>query len=421
MTALPSVVVVNAMRASFSVSMFIAPRCDVDVGVITNHFVGIEKLYAEKSSKINFGERSRKSVWPLITHTLNAITYSHISQGPRMRVNGKAVHPMRARRFVATLNNYTPAQEKELQTSEYVSFIFYGREIAPTTGTPHLQLYFETPVRRTKNAIRKAVPALARAWIDIAKGTVDQNRIYNGKTDLKPFERGKAMCQGKRADIVAIREAVDEGYSDALLWQNHFALMLRYHKSVKVYKSTRSARRKWVTNILLFVGPPGTGKSQLAHAMGNSGVFGDFYVVPGTKGSGLYMDGYDGQECVLIDEMDGNRMAPTSLNGLCDRYEHTVHVHGSADVQFLARTIIICSNYHPRQWWKPSVNIGAFMRRVTLTHFRGNDWHTGLPVVQQRVRPTMLVASVPAYITRTHLLRAGDKGKDEMNNDYNMI
>lgn len=44
------------------------------------------------------------------------------------------------KRFVFTLNNYGPEDEERIQghIADF-RFAIYGREIAPSTGTPHLQ------------------------------------------------------------------------------------------------------------------------------------------------------------------------------------------------------------------------------------------------------------------------------------------
>lgn len=50
--------------------------------------------------------------------------------------------------FVGTLNNYTPLELTQIATivpqKADVSFIVYGKEIAPKTKTKHLQMYIET-------------------------------------------------------------------------------------------------------------------------------------------------------------------------------------------------------------------------------------------------------------------------------------
>lgn len=50
---------------------------------------------------------------------------------------------VRVKRFCFTLNNYTEDDIKKLQeyAQEWTQFAIIGKEIAPTTGTPHLQGY----------------------------------------------------------------------------------------------------------------------------------------------------------------------------------------------------------------------------------------------------------------------------------------
>lgn len=112
----------------------------------------------------------------------------------------------------------------------------------------------------------------------------------------------------------------------------------------------RKAPRNSKTVTICFYGPSGVGKSRFATEFARC--LGPVYKVPQPKGSGLYWDDYDSQPVVFIDEMDGNYMTPTFFNTLCDRYECVVPVHGGAGHQMVASYIIICSNYHPKNWWK---------------------------------------------------------------------
>lgn len=46
----------------------------------------------------------------------------------------------RLKRICFTLNNYTEEDERRIQeSSEIYRYAIYGRELAPTSGTPHLQ------------------------------------------------------------------------------------------------------------------------------------------------------------------------------------------------------------------------------------------------------------------------------------------
>jgi len=275
-----------------------------------------------------------------------------------------------ARRWCFTLNNYTDSEVADIQfiCGLHFSYLLYGKETA-ASGTPHLQGYFEFEKQKGLSYC-KNIPGLTRAAFFVAKGSAKQNRTYCGK-DAEPFIYGTPMEKGKRTDLIAVKRKIDEGITDVDLWDHHFSTMVHNHRALKVYKKLISKPRDFVTRVLVFVGPTDTHKSHMAHILGLSGYFGSFFVVPSTKGSGLYFDGYDDQDCILIDEMDGNRCTPTFLNSLCDRYEFSVPVHGSGNVNFRASTIIICSNYVPKDWWKTSHNIKPFMRRITLAWFTG--------------------------------------------------
>jgi len=88
----------------------------------------------------------------------------------------------KSRKWVFTLNNYTVEEEKQIHnyllTHKSVIWI-YGFEIAPTTGTPHLQGYLEF-----KNQIRQSTlwkHGFKRAKLSKANGTLIQNYNYCSK------------------------------------------------------------------------------------------------------------------------------------------------------------------------------------------------------------------------------------------------
>lgn len=88
-------------------------------------------------------------------------------------VTSKMVNP-RSRAWVFTCNNYTAEDEMKLQLWD-VQYIVYGREIAPTTGTPHLQGYFYSKNQIFLNTLIKKFPGY---HFDVARGTPEQNRAY---------------------------------------------------------------------------------------------------------------------------------------------------------------------------------------------------------------------------------------------------
>lgn len=314
---------------------------------------------------------------------------------PRMPAKKKRKQ-VQSRRWVFTLNNYTPEEEQAIKDGAKTEFryVVFGREVGES-GTPHLQGYIELHRRRGPRGLAASLPGLSRARLAVARGDASQNRVYCLKEDKAGFESGEPMNQGARMDLVAVKAAIDSGCSDAELWEDHFEPYVRYHKSFGVYKKLVQRERSWRTKVLLFVGNSGTQKSTLAHVLGRSGWLGNgFYKVPAPKGSGLYFDKYDGQEVVLIDEMDGNRCTPTFLNELCDEFPMSVPVHGSGNVSFCAKVIIICSNYVPKDWWR-NTNVAPFMRRITWAVFRPGGIS---PTNRRRRYVTTLVSSSRNFV-----------------------
>lgn len=120
---------------------------------------------------------------------------------------------MKSRNFIFTHNNYTEEDVARYQAVN-CSYIVFGYEIAPVTGTPHLQgyIHFENP--RSLSAVIKQFKG---AHISIPNGPPDAQRKYctkdgqfyeRGTLPMSQVEKGKA---GKQAweEIKALAIAGD--------------------------------------------------------------------------------------------------------------------------------------------------------------------------------------------------------------------
>jgi len=75
-----------------------------------------------------------------------------------------------------TLNNYTDEDITKLQALN-IKYICYGKETAPTTGTPHLQGYLLHEKRVVLDTIIKLVD-IPRIHFIPSKGSKQQNIVY---------------------------------------------------------------------------------------------------------------------------------------------------------------------------------------------------------------------------------------------------
>lgn len=139
-----------------------------------------------------------------------------------------------------------------------------------------------------------------------------------------------------------MKRMVDEGAPIIKLWDENFGSMVRYHRSFREYKRIKTAKRSWLTRIIIIIGPSGAGKSTLARQM-----FPDAYWKPNNK----WWDDYDNQNDVVWDEFRG-QYAFGDLLRILDSTPLTLETKG-ASCQFVAETVCFTSNFHPSEWYNP--------------------------------------------------------------------
>jgi len=93
-----------------------------------------------------------------------------------------------AKNWCFTFNNYTEDDLLYMESigqnigpNSCINYIVYGKEIAPTSGTPHLQGYVQFKKRLRLSQVKKIISN--RINCRIANGTPFQNRLYCMKDD----------------------------------------------------------------------------------------------------------------------------------------------------------------------------------------------------------------------------------------------
>lgn len=133
----------------------------------------------------------------------------------------------RSRSWCFTINNYTDDDVDKLldMPNEYLVFGFEEGE----KKTPHIQGYvhFDSPQRRS--AVAKYLP---RAHLETARGSADQNFVYCTKSgDYHEF--GTRPKQGKRVDIIKIKEMLTKNHSMEEVMHKHPLEYVRYFKGLE--------------------------------------------------------------------------------------------------------------------------------------------------------------------------------------------
>lgn len=271
----------------------------------------------------------------------------------------------RARYWVFTLNNYTPEDEFYLinlpyDPSNQIAYIAFAREVAPTTGTPHLQGHLELREQLRFSQLKKLVPP--QVYLAVRKGSFEDCETYISKEgEVQRSGERVSKGSGHRSDLDNCKALLDSG-GLALVAQEDFSSFVRYHRGFEKYLGLQQPKRSWETAVYIYWGKTGTGKTRKVHDE-----CADLYVHTEEK----WFDGYTGQESVLFDDFHGGVFKLPYLLKLLDRYPMQVPIKGGF-VSWIPKKIFITSNIDPKTWF-PNANeehINALFRRVTnIIHF----------------------------------------------------
>lgn len=280
-----------------------------------------------------------------------------------------------SRNYVFT--SYCPIQTDKLKNLSEIKYICWGNETCPKTGNKHQQGYLELkePMRYS-SLIKKITNEDSMIWFQKRLGTQEQAISYCMK-DNDFHESGEKAKQGKRSDLSHIYESIRNGENIKDLWDDNPEEFSKYHKAFEKYATLVQPTRNWQTELEIYFGDAGTGKSRKAHEENP-----DAYDLLIPNSDTIWFDGYNGHDTVIIDDFYGN-MPISMLLKLADRYAYRVPVKGGS-TNFCPKKIIITSNVHPALWYK-NIDVKlkeAFARRITkITEFKNEFLNPDISVI----------------------------------------
>lgn len=271
----------------------------------------------------------------------------------------------KSRAFTFTVNNYTDSDIKALKLWDCRYMIF--QEEKGKNGTPHLQGYFYHENKRTFSGTLKKLSLLVpHLHLEIAFSTPTKNKAYCSKisdriSGTEVYEAGEFPQQGLRTDLIDICEKLRmHTITMKEIAVEHPVLWIQYGKRLTQYAHLFDEPRDWKTEVIVYWGPSGTGKSWRVQREARIGAY---HMLITTKDRLPFFDGYHGQEDVIIDEYRGEIPFPIFLQML-DRYPLTVQIKGSS-ATFLAKRIFITSNLPPHRWYPFEEDVKPLLRRLT--------------------------------------------------------
>lgn len=249
---------------------------------------------------------------------------------------------------------------REVGICQHLSYLVAQAEVCPTTDRVHLQGYLELKERWTFHRVRTLVfgQYMPGAHISAALGTPEQNRTYCTKDasrvpDTDIVEIGDISTHeyaggGEKAGKVLDRVFVDIRTGMTMLdiiEKYGFGVFAVHERALKSAMCSWGVKRNRQPEIILLIGPSGSGKSRYVDR-----VYPDRYRMTfGNGGNSAWFDGYNGESEIELSEFRGQLQLSFMLD-LLDRYQLKVQTKGGT-VQFIAHTIIITSNEEPDDWY----------------------------------------------------------------------
>ena len=256
--------------------------------------------------------------------------------------------------YIFTCNNYTEKSEADLTLLKY-KYIYYGKEIAPSTSTPHLQGYLCLKDKQSESSIRKKLPGF---HLQVMRGSLEQNDLYCSKSGnttelgIKPMSskrKGEQEKERYERAYEAAKKGDFESIDKDILIRN-----LGNLKKIRAEHQVKPTALDGTLDNLWIYGPPGSGKTSMAFEL-----YPDAYL----KGLNKWWDGYDNQEVVIIDDMDPfHKTLTQEFKVWSHHYPFPAETKGGS-LCIRPKKIIVTSNYRIDEIWEDETTREALHRR----------------------------------------------------------
>ena len=274
----------------------------------------------------------------------------------------------RGKNWCFTVNNWTSEHVDILNRMPY-SYLVYGKEVGDN-GTPHLQGYIQLKRRKYRSSLSKLLPCY---W-ELAKGSSADNRAYCTKHrdffedgvsstglvggSLKLVDR---ILRNKRLITVPFEELVATGelHPNQVRGLKNGISDIVEQRRLSVVVSPLEWPEGSPPNVWYW-GPAGTGKSFRARKE---------FPLAFDKPCNKWWDGYNFIAPVIIEDFDKRHECLIHfLKRWADRYPFTGEVKGGTSYSIRPPSIVVTSNYHPRDIWTHDTDLSPIERRFKIVH-----------------------------------------------------
>lgn len=251
---------------------------------------------------------------------------------------------MTTNNYQVNINNY-PVEWVAMEfmvNSGVLRWAISGREIAPKTGTPHLQscVYFNNAVRRST-----VVNYFVDASVEISVGSVEQNWVYctKDKDYIEFGNRPKSQADKGKAGAEVYRRMIQlasDGNENELKETMTKLYVVHYNTIKKIQMDCRTNAVDLDNCCGVWIhGLSGAGKSYFARTLCKGKKF--YY-----KMVNKWWCGFQGEDYVIIEDVSPRQeYLADFLKIWLDRYSFTAEVKGGITGRIRPKWIIITSNF----------------------------------------------------------------------------
>lgn len=263
------------------------------------------------------------------------------------------------RHFRFVCNNPTKEHLNLLRSLESV-YCVYGREIAPETGTPHLQGHISFKNQRYLKALRKTLKGFDVRVADFLTSSIEYCKKGGDwhETGKAPIDQKmKGMMEKKR--WTEFLKYAQEGEIDRIDARIQITQMRNLEYINKKYQAKRKLEDT-TEQMLWFHGPTGSGKSRFARER-----FPDCYL----KMCNKWWDHYEREEIVLLEDFDkDHKVLVHHLKIWADRYPFMCESKCLVG-KIRPKLIIVTSNWEPEDIWEDPKDLEPILRRFKKVRF----------------------------------------------------
>lgn len=307
-----------------------------------------------------------------------------------------------ATRFCFTWNNWDEHALELCRSLAYdddfpVRYVCWSQEIAPTTGTPHLQGYVVF-----RHAVRfKAVCQLlyaAHVIVSSKDATTADNvrycskgRMLNGVDTFEEYgdrpldveEQRIVQSTKRQVDWQAVKDAAKSGNLEAIpasIFVRSYSTLSKIAAAYAIPPPPRDELFNfWIC------GPSGIGKSMLGkHRIKELG-FSVFY-----KPANDWFDCYQGEDCIFIEDWDPFCKKMGRLMKIWSDHSAFVCEIKGTSRYIRPKVVIVTSNYTISQCWDDMQTVAPLERRFHTINFFNDAPFIDFNVVKRRLEDEII-------------------------------